>query len=95
MTIAIRFIARRGEKTGCKFGSIHRVLIKIITHRVWKFHLKFLHAKKYDHMLCQSRLHTASEIFVYHKFGSGLTFALFASMANILRGFDSSEPPYM
>ncbi len=31
---------------------------------------------------------------VIKKFGSGWFFAFFASVASILRGFDSSEPPY-
>ncbi len=44
---------------------------------------------KYDLTLCQSRLHTASETFVCQKkFGSGLIFCVFASVACILIGED-------
>ncbi len=40
-------------------------------------------------MLCQSRLHTASETFVRQKkFGSGSIFCVFASVACILIGKD-------
>ncbi len=40
-------------------------------------------------MLCQSRLHTASETFVrQNKFGSGSIFCVFASVACILIGKD-------
>ncbi len=67
---------------------------KVIAHGVRNFcTLK----NKYDLTLCQSRLHTASEIFVRHKqIRIGFDFfPLFASVASILRGFfDSSEPPY-
>ncbi len=43
---------------------------------------------KYNLMLCQSRLHTASEIFIRpKKIGSGsIFFSFFASVASILRG---------
>ncbi len=38
-------------------------------------------------MLCQSCLHTASETFVRHKkFGSGLIFCVFSSVASVLIG---------
>ncbi len=49
--------------------------IKVIAQWVRNFRtLK----NKYDLMLCQSRLHTASEIFVRHKkFGSGSIFLRF------------------
>ncbi len=40
-------------------------------------------------MLCQSRLHTASETFVHHKkFGLGSIFYIFASVASVLIGKD-------
>ncbi len=68
---------------------------KVIAHWVRNFRtLK----NKYDLTLCQSRLHTASEIFVRHKqicIGFDF-FPFFASVASILRVFfDSLEPPYM
>ncbi len=49
---------------------------------------------KYDLMLCQSRLHTASEILVRHKFGSGSILGVFRIHGkHFERCFDSSEPP--
>ncbi len=41
-------------------------------------------------MLCQSRLHTASENFIRHKkkLGSGSIFCVFVSVASILIGKD-------
>ncbi len=53
-----------------------------------KKNLKLL-KNKYNLMLCQSRLHTASETFICHKkIGSGLIFGIFASVACILIGKD-------
>ncbi len=56
--------------------------LKVSAHWVRNFRtLK----NKYDLMLCQSRLHTASETFVRQKkFGSGSIFCVFASVACIL-----------
>ncbi len=45
---------------------------------------------KHDLMLCQSRLHTASETFVCHKkkIGSGSVFCVFASVTRFFLGKD-------
>ncbi len=49
----------------------------------------FMLKNKYELTLWKSRLHTASETFVHHnKFGSGLIFCIFASVAFILIGKD-------
>ncbi len=42
-------------------------------------------------MLCQSRLHTASETFVHHKKFSGSIFCVFAPVASILIGKDDEK----
>ncbi len=51
---------------------------------------------KYDLTFCQSRLHTASEMFVHHKkIWIGFDFCVFRIRGkHFERCFDSSEPPY-
>ncbi len=62
-------------------------ILKVIAH--WVRNVRTL-KNKYDLTLCQSRLHIASEIFVCHKNLDRVRFffffALFASVASILRG---------
>ncbi len=63
------------------FLALLRSLHTESAHFIWK--------NKYDLMLCQSRLHTASETFVRQKkFGSGSIFCVFASVACILIGMN-------
>ncbi len=75
-----------------KIGNSIR--LKAIAHWVRNFHtLK----NKYDLTLCQSRLHTASEIFIRHKKNSDRVrfFCIFRIRGkHFERCFDSLEPPY-
>ncbi len=59
--------------------NLYTEVLKVIAH--WVRHFQTL-KNKYDVMLCQSRLHIASETFVHqNKFGPGLIFSVFVSVA--------------
>ncbi len=88
-------VSKRVTPTGLFFSlSAHLVAeVKVIAHRVRNFHTL---ENKYDLTLCQSRLHTASEIFIRHKKNwIGSIFSVFRIRSkHFERCFDSSEPPY-
>ncbi len=68
--------------------SVLKSTLKAIAHCIYVRNFCTL-KNKYDLMLCQSRLHTASETFVRHKkFVPGSIFCVFASVASILIGKD-------